>query len=114
MAPKKKEELRLPAPETAIEFLMAACAPAAGMDVQSVGMVDVCLSTALLHHVRFSLPFPRCILYHAATHKQMNKRGTRTLAAVLAEIRVGCVIHRTPESIWLAFPQTGVPLEGVV
>ena len=94
MAPKEKEELRLPAPETAIEFLMAACAHAAEMDFQSVGMADVHLSIALHHHFRFSLPFLRCILYHAATHKQMNKGGTRTLAAVLAEIRVGCVIHR--------------------
>ena len=46
MALKKKEELRLPAPETGIEFLMAACAPAAEMDFQSVKMVDIRLSTA--------------------------------------------------------------------
>ena len=45
-APQKKEELRLPAPETGIEFLMAACAPAAEMDFQSVEMVDIRLSTA--------------------------------------------------------------------
>ena len=44
--PKEKEELGLPAPETAIEFLMAACAPAAEMDFQSVEKVDVRLSTA--------------------------------------------------------------------
>ena len=46
MALKKKEELRLPAPETGIEFLMAACAPAAEMDFQSVEMADMRLSTA--------------------------------------------------------------------
>ena len=72
------------------------------MDFQSVGMVDVRLSTALLHRFHFSLPFPRCILYHAAAHKQMNKSGTRRLAAVLAEIRVGCVIHRCNTRVDLA------------
>ena len=45
MALKKKEELRLPAPETGIEFLMAACALAAEMDFQSVEMADIGLST---------------------------------------------------------------------
>ena len=46
MALKKKEELRLPAPEMGIEFLMAACAPAAEMDFQSKEMVDIRLSAA--------------------------------------------------------------------
>ena len=46
MALRKKEELRLPAPETGIEFLTAACAPAAEMDFQTVEMVDIHLSTA--------------------------------------------------------------------
>ena len=76
MAPKEKEELHFPPPETAIEFLMAACAPAAEMDFQSVEMVDMRLSTASLHRFRFSLPFARCILNHAAKHKQMNLRWT--------------------------------------
>jgi len=85
MAPKEKEELRFQPPETAIEFLMAACAPAAEMDFQLVKMVDMRLSTASLHRFRFSLPFARCILNHAATHRQMNLRWTF--------VRVGCVIH---------------------
>ena len=42
----KKKELRLPASETGIELLMAACAPAAEMDFQLVEMVDIRLSTA--------------------------------------------------------------------
>ena len=46
MALKKKEKLRLPAPETGIEFPMAACAPAAEVDFQSVDMMDIRLSTA--------------------------------------------------------------------
>ena len=44
--PKEKEELGPSAPETAIEFLMAACASAAEVDFQSVEMVDMRLSTA--------------------------------------------------------------------
>ena len=86
MAPKEKEELRLPTSETGIEFLMAAYAPAAEMDFQSVEMVDMRLSTASLQRFRFSLPFARCILNHAATHKQMNNSGMRTPAAALPEI----------------------------
>ena len=35
---------------------MAACTPAAEMDVQSVEMVDMRLSTASLHRFRFSWP----------------------------------------------------------
>ena len=52
----KGEELRLPLPETAIEFLMAACAHAAEMDVQSVEMVGMRLSTPSLDRFRFSWP----------------------------------------------------------
>ena len=44
--PKEKEELGFPAPAMTIEFPMAACAPAAEMDFQSVEMVNVQLSTA--------------------------------------------------------------------
>ena len=43
-------------------------------------------STASLRRFRFSLPFARCILNHAAAHKQINKSGMRTLAAALPEI----------------------------
>ena len=35
---------------------MVACAPAAEMDFQSVEMVDMCLSAALLDRFRFSSP----------------------------------------------------------
>ena len=45
-----------PTPETAIQVLMAACAPAAEMDFQWVEMVHIRLSTALLHRFRFSWP----------------------------------------------------------
>lgn len=119
MAPKEKAELRLPVPETAIEFLMAACAPAAEMDFQSVEMVDMRLSTASLQRFRFSLPFERCILNHAATHKQMNKSGIRTPAAALPEMDFFFALAAsftavTPESIWLTSAEAGVPVEGVV
>ena len=56
MAPKEKEELRLPLPETAIKLLMAACAPAAELDFQSIDMVDMRLSTALLYRFCFFGP----------------------------------------------------------
>ena len=120
MAPKEKEELRFPPSlETAIEFLMAACAPAAEMDFQSVEMVDMRLSTASLHRFRFSLFFARCILNHAATHKQMSKSGMRTPAAALPEMDFFFALDAsftgvTPESIWLTSAETGVPVEGAV
>jgi hypothetical protein len=99
MAPKQKEELRLPPPETAIEFLMVACAPAAEMDFQSVEMVEMRLSTASL-----SLFFALCILNHAATHKQINKSEMRTPAVALPEIDFFFALAAsftgvTPESI---------------
>ena len=52
MAPR----VAAPTPETAMEVLMAACAPAAEMDFQLVEMVDKRLSTASLHRFRFSWP----------------------------------------------------------
>ena len=53
MAPKGKEESRLPLPETAIKHLIAACAPAAEIDFQ---LVEMRLSTASLHVFIFSWP----------------------------------------------------------
>ena len=108
MAPNEKEEL--PPPETAIEFLMAACAPAADI-------VDMCLSTASLHRFRFSLPFVRCILNHAAIHKQMSRSEMRTPAAALAETDFFFALAAsftdvTPESIWLTSAEADVLVEG--
>ena len=53
MAPR----VAAPTPETAIQVLMAACAPAEEMDVQWVEMVEMRLSTASLNRFRFSWHF---------------------------------------------------------
>ena len=55
MAPR----VAAPTPETAIEVLLAACAPAAEIDFQLVEMVEMRLSTASLHRFRFFLALLR-------------------------------------------------------
>ena len=79
-------------------------------------MVDMPLSTASLHRFRVSLPFARCILNHAATHKQS---GMRTRAALLPEMNfffafAASFTGVTPKSIVLTSAEAGVLVEGVV
>jgi hypothetical protein len=64
--PKEKDEARFPVPETATLLRMAAVAPAADIDFQSVEMVDIRLSTASLNRLRLSWVFVRWNLNQAA------------------------------------------------
>ena len=86
------------------------------MDFQSVEMR---LSTALPLRFRFALPFVGCILNYTTTHKQMNKTGMRTPAAVLPEMDcffalAASFMGITPESISFTSAEAGLPMEEVI
>jgi hypothetical protein len=59
MAPKVKAEVRFPTLDTAMLLRIAAEAPAAEIDFQSVEMVDIRLSTLSEKVLRFCLPLAR-------------------------------------------------------
>ena len=88
--PKEKAEARFPSSAIAMLLRIAAEAPAAEMDFQSVEMVDIRLSTASLHRLRSSLPLARDILMYAALTRARTRRiGIKTAAATFPLERVG-------------------------
>ena len=118
IAPNEKDEARLPG--MAMLLRIAAEAPAAEMERQSVEMVDMRLSTASDQRLRFSLPRSREILKYAATMRAtMNIRGMMTATAILPVDRpcdvVGMLLTTvTPLSALVTSATAGVPELGAV
>ena len=78
IAPNEKDEERLPT----MLLRIAALAPAADIDFQSVEMVDMRLSIASLHLLLLSLVLARLNLSHAAMQIATKRRGKMTAAAI--------------------------------